>query len=604
MPACLAAAARRGEPGPGWRIAFCPAPDSLRPTPVRALPSAFVLVLCTAARIWAGADSTTAGPAVSARLSIPPAEINVIGDPVTLSWHFTNPYPRPLAFVWEACCRLNGRLIVSQGGRDLPPIPPGPASAHAFAKPAIILPGRENTFESMLADWVDIQQGGHFQLRGRYVGVLPEQRPPYPPSVELWRGEVSTAPIDVSLVTVADYLGQRSHRAARRGLEATLSGPADLPARGPLQLEVTLRNSAATPLVLQWPLDADLWLVDAAGRRLYRSPVRPTGSDAAVRLAPGEAWRTTFPLTAGDLNGAPFGTYQAFLDFPARDGGIRTPSLPHEFRWALSPATVASLLEEATRGSPNPRNPALRLLRQYLEPVAEVLAAVEPGTLAPAAATLREQLRLAATLRQLPVTAGRMEIALSVSPGGVWEPTDPRVARASSGASAGRLAPVLAARRHLGVEAAVQLEPSSATTLAEVRRAAAELSPHAAELAVAPRYVGEAPAGTVPGTVSFPMVPAPANLVLHLGPGPSAGLARATGTPPLVPASDWPALPRSKLAAPSELDLALGDVRAGTPQVAILADPRLRWAEVRPWLAPFLRRGWQVELTTLADPVP
>ena len=124
---------------------------------MRALLSAF-LVAAAVPSVRA-AEARAPAPAVTARLSIPPAEINVIGDPVTLTWHFTNPTPRPLAFVWEACCRLNGRLVVSQDGRDLPRIPPGPASAHAFAKPAIILPGRENGFESMLADWVFIQRG-------------------------------------------------------------------------------------------------------------------------------------------------------------------------------------------------------------------------------------------------------------------------------------------------------------------------------------------------------------------------------------------------------------------------------------------------------------
>mgnify|MGYP003704418071 CR=1 FL=1 len=56
--------------------------------------------------------------AVTARLEIPPAEINVIGDPVTLTWHFTNSAAKPMAFVWEACCRLNG--IISWSGGSPP----------------------------------------------------------------------------------------------------------------------------------------------------------------------------------------------------------------------------------------------------------------------------------------------------------------------------------------------------------------------------------------------------------------------------------------------------------------------------------------------------
>lgn len=569
---------------------------------MRALPSA--LLLLAAVRCAAGADDSGSTPAVTARLSVPEAEINVIGDPVTLTWHFTNPTAKPLAFVWEACCRLNGRLVVSQDGRDLPRIPPGPASAHAFAKPAIILPGRENAFESLLADWVFLQRGGRYQLRGHYVGVLPEQKPPYPPSVGLWRGEVATAPISVSLVTVEEYLAQRPARVAQRGLDATLAGDGDLPPRTALLLEARLRNSGTQPLELTWPLDANLWLVDAEGRRVHRSPTRPTGTESAVRLAPGEEWRTNFPVTAQDLGGAPFGAYRAFLDFPARLRELRTPSKPHAFRWSVSAATAAGLLDEATRGTPNPRNPAMRLLRQYLEPLAEVLGVIDPAALTPAAETLRSQLRLAARLRALPLTAGRLEVTLTVGPGGTWQPADPVVARAVDMRAERPLADVLAARRHLGVDAAVSLAPANAATVGDLVRAAAALAPHAGELAGPPRFVGDAPAGAVPGTVSFPLSPAPAHLVLMLGPGATAALARSTGSPPLAPAASWRSLPRTALADPAGLERSLADSRGGTPQVALLADSALRWEDVLPWLTPLLRRGWNLELLTLPDPSP
>lgn len=561
-----------------------------------------VLIFLPIARLAPGAEAPAPvpPPAVTARLSVPPAEINVIGDPVTLTWHFSNAAPKPMAFVWEACCRLNGRLTVSEGGVDLPRIPPGPAAAHAFAKPAIILPGRENAFESMLADWVDIRRTGRYAIRGAYVGVLPEQKPPYPRSVELWRGEAATTPVDVALTSVDDYLAQRERRAAQRGLHARVTGPARFPAAGELTLQLHVRNTGPAALAWQWPLDADLWIVDATGRRIQRKPTKPAGTEAAVVLATGAEWSAPFAVTTADLNGSPFGDYRVFVDFPGQGNRGRVPAQPWTVRWELDAAETAALLNAAAANA-NPRNPPLRQLRQYLGPLAPVLAAVPESSLTPPGAALRRQLQLAACLVELPVRIGRITLPFTVSAGGSWRCPEPLVTRCAPGDLREQVRAVVGVRRHLNAEFDAQLQPGATTTAADLRLAATDLADLENGWAAPPRLIGLVAPGNVPGAVTFPRRPAPANGVLRLSAGGDAGL-RATvawstdGQP--AAADRWPAWSERTLAAPADFEAHLASRVQGTPQLVIVADARLPWRTLQPWLEPVLQRGWQAELVT------
>lgn len=542
---------------------------------------------------------------VTARLSIPPAETHVIGDPITLSWHFTNPTARPMAFVWEACCRLNGRLTVSQDGVDLPRIPPGPAAAHAFAKPAIILPGRENAFESMLADWVLLRESGRYELRGRYVGVLPEQKPPYPPSVGLWRGEAETAPVAVELLGVDDYLAQRPARAARRGLEAAVTGPAHLPPTGPATFRIRIRNTASRPQTLTWPLDADLWITDDAGMRVYRSPSKPSGNEQVLQLESGAEAAVEFPLSAADLNGSPFGTYRVFIDFPATTDLPRVPSAPQTLRWNLGESEVATLLNEATTGTKTAaRNAPLLLMRRYLASLEPALDALPAAALSPPAQALRRQLQLAACLRQLPADAGRITLGLDVAPGGGWRLNQPAATRCANGVPLTQLQSILGARRHLGLEVAVDLRVSADASVADALRVAADLETVRAELAAPPRSVARAAAASVPGSVAFTATPPPAHLVLRLqasGGNVIASAARSASSAdeptPLTAPSAFDRLAYATLGTPSDLERLLQQGKMAAPQVVIVAATDARWSAVEPWLQPFLQRGWQVDLT-------
>ena len=112
----------------------------------------------------------SAPASVEVELQIPRAETHVLGDPIPLIWRFTNRSPEPLAFMWEGCCRLNGRLTVTKEGEVLAPIPSGQALAHMFAKAERLNPGVGRDFDTFLSDWVVLKETGAYSLQGRYVG--------------------------------------------------------------------------------------------------------------------------------------------------------------------------------------------------------------------------------------------------------------------------------------------------------------------------------------------------------------------------------------------------------------------------------------------------
>ena len=104
---------------------------------------------------------------VELRLSIPEAPFHVIGDPVPLRWEFVNRGDQRLAFMWEGCCRLNGRVTASLGQLTLHSDPATSAAqltAHRFARAARLLPGKPAVFETNLGDWLNIDRSGEYKL--------------------------------------------------------------------------------------------------------------------------------------------------------------------------------------------------------------------------------------------------------------------------------------------------------------------------------------------------------------------------------------------------------------------------------------------------------
>ena len=120
---------------------------------------------------------------VELRLAIPEAPFHVIGDPVPLRWEFVNRGDQRLVFMWEGCCRLNGRVTASLGQLTLHSDPATSAAqltAHLFARAARLLPGKAAIFETNLGDWLNIDRSGEYKLTARSVSythlTLPTKR--------------------------------------------------------------------------------------------------------------------------------------------------------------------------------------------------------------------------------------------------------------------------------------------------------------------------------------------------------------------------------------------------------------------------------------------
>ena len=530
---------------------------------------------------------------VSARLEIPPAATHVIGDPIPLVWHFTNSTDKALAFVWEACCRLNGRMDVRRNDVDLPTIPPGPSSAHQFAKPAILPPKGEQRFESLLADWAFLTNSGRYEITGHYVGVVDSQRPPVPPSIALWRGQATTPPASVELLTVADYFAQRPDRVNRSGLDATVLGPEKLPAVGAAQFRVRIRNTSDHPLTLRWPLDVDLWLVDHGGIRIFRSPTKPDVSAKELALPAGGLVEETFPLSVDDLNRSPLGDYGVFLDFREGEKRPRVPSTRHTVRWNPEAEELLGLLRDASEGGAlGSRNAPLRRLREYLGGLAPALESLPLAGLTTKAAQLREDLLLANCLSALPTRTGRATLAAEALPGGSWRFTEPAVLRCLADAPpAQQLERVLAVRRHLGLEVAVNLRPTRDTKAAEWIAVARQIAASTSDLATAPRYLADAPTNQIPGSISF----------LATAPNPQAKFiveSDATGRPTALLAAHLN--PPQRASTPTEIAALASALPAGVSP-SVHCPPAMTWSELQPWLEPFLSRGVALELLLASD---
>ena len=74
-----------------------------------------------------------AGP-VTLELVLDGNGAHLIGDRIPLVWRFVNHSREPLGFLWEGCCRRNGRLSVTMGDKAVDVIPASQTLAHMFAK--------------------------------------------------------------------------------------------------------------------------------------------------------------------------------------------------------------------------------------------------------------------------------------------------------------------------------------------------------------------------------------------------------------------------------------------------------------------------------------
>lgn len=532
--------------------------------------------------------------AVRAELIISPAETYVIGDTVPLFWRFHNTTREPLAFMWEGCCRLNGRLTVTQADRPLEPIPPGQALAHMFAKAERLEPGQGRDFDTRLGDWVRLTNSGSYRLQGRYTGVLPDQHPQVPKGTALWRDAAATGPIEVGLLTVDDYLAERAGRAERRGLKLELTGPAALPPLKPAPFQVTVHNTGLATNRLGWPDAVRLWIVDRHGERVALASAGVEGQYEEVALAPGAALTRAIAFSSDQLEGEPLGDYRVFLDLAAGETGQpRVPSNVLPLRWQLSDAAVAELVAAAAAGHrTGARNAPLKLLRVYVAELGPALDKVAgDAAVPPAVQALAKQLRLASILKPLAPKPGRVDWTLVVDSAGRLTFRDPPLAAAAAGQGEGladQLAALLAVRRHLGCEVGVRLEPLPTVTIGRLLAGVGELSGLRTNLVTVPFFSLQEPNATNRislGTLSF-SGGGSAPVVLHLGnDGRLSGARRADPARPLSRAEIdvLPPVPDASLAA-------------GASRLVLVARPEASWDEVLAVAQPILERGGQIDL--------
>ena len=547
---------------------------------------------------------------VSAELIVPPAATHVIGDHTPLIWRFHNNTAEPLAFMWEGCCRLNGRLTVTAQNQPIAPVPPGQALAHMFAKAERLEPGKPADFETRLSDWVQLHESGEYQLEGRYTGVLPEQTPQIPRGLDLWRDAATTLPIRLRLSSVADYLSQRSARAAERGLRLELAGPAKLPPLQPSPFALELHNASAREQRVVWPNDFQLWIVDATGRRLGNVPTSVEGSYQELSIPPGARLPIVVPFDSGLIEGEPFGNYQVFVDLRQGDAGQpRAPSNPVDMTWRLGPPEIEQLLRQAADGSRlGMRNAPLKLLRIYLGDIASALATVDPSDASPALLALRDQLRLASCLKPHAPIPGRVELPLVVAVDGTSSLASPAVedcltapGRQPTASVVARLKQLLSVRRHLGWEVGLDVRPDPDATLGVIRNALEPYLEPSLDLAAVPRALVSDGTTNAPLPIVFRAEPIPAGLLLRLRKeigtivfaaarkvGASRSSRQADGFKP----DEVFAAPFKPIPDPSILSQWLDP----QTQILVLADADLTWSEMLVALEPLIERRLPFDL--------
>lgn len=556
---------------------------------------------------------------VSLELDLPPAGTRVIGDSIPLNWRFTNHTDETLAFLWEGCCRKNGRLDISTTDGRADSIPPGQALAHMFARAAIMSPGQTQSFESFLGDWARFQASGRYELAGRYVGVLDDQNPQVPRATRLWRGTAQSPPIQVDLLSVSDYLAQRPDRSADHRVRLTLSGPEAIPVQGDAMFSVRITSESPDVVFLPWPNSARLWIVDASGARRQRLPELLGGHPESLRLAPGRPVERFFSLTASDFEGESLGSYRAFVELiraPGSEETVRVPSNPIDVDWTLDQTDVLQLIETAAAGKQSgARNPDLKLLRVYLLEIGPILGAIDLDALFPeaesAAGTLARKLLLASKLKPFAPDPGLVSIPLEIGDDSSVRLGDPFAAiwggneaatTATAARAADRIGRILDVRRHLGWDVEIVSRPEPETRLSFVKAIADGLEPVRGAAGIPLRFLVSDSDTAVASSVHIVPETAPGMPVLAVQRVDGKSLCRLADSPDETPAIP-PASTQSSESGPTsgwiQLSVAAAwladEAAAGRPAI-IAADGDCHWQDLRTLLAPIQDSGRRIDL--------
>lgn len=567
---------------------------------IRALRAGLQVLAAALVMGWmpgSGAEAAQRLP-VEAELLVPPASTQVIGDDIVLKWRFLNRSDEPLAFMWEGCCRLNGRLNVTGIQGPVPPLPVGQALAHMFAKAERLEPGKPSEFDTFLADWVQLRDTGTYQLAGRYVGVLPTQQPQVPKGLALWRDAAETPPISVALLSVADYLAQRSEREQARGLSLGLAGPNRIePVAAPV-FQLTISNHGATPQTLQWPLHFQSWLLNPAGDRVRTFPSSLESTNQLLQLAPQSVVVMPVRFPVERFEGEPFGLYQFFVDLAEESTDRpRVPSTIRALDWRIDRAQLVSLVNQAASGSRlGLRNAPLKFLRLHLLELGEPLRALGQDDLGDHAHGLLVQMQTASRLKPLGPKPGRVDLPVEIQPHGqpAWADSAWEEALRNSGTNwlqQGRAA--LGLRRHLGWEVGISLRLQNQEPMGPILDLSHAVAAWANDLAETPSW---AETNALDGRVmhvGFVANPAPAERIVQLQREGTVVRVRA-GIRPQSAAADLQPMP-SPEAVSTWMDTSRGAPRG----LLVQADPSIRLADLRHWLRPLFENAWSFEVARI-----
>lgn len=551
------------------------------------------------------ASAQAADSTVGAELVIPPAETYVIGDSIPLYWRFTNKSADPLGFMWEGCCRINGRLTIARNGQEVPPIPAVQAMAHMFAKAEVLAPNKSKDYETFISDWAVLPETGTYDLSGRYIGVLDFQKPQVPRGINLWRETALTGTNRLSVLSIADYLKQRTERTAKRGLSVEFSGPLKFPRLGSAEWSVRVRNTGAEPRTFVWPDDLSLWVVNAQGFRETRVPSRLEGDYAEITVPPGKEFARHLKLDYSRMEGEPLGRYQVFIDLKtAADGLPRVPSNTLPLQWEFSTDDIAQLVSQAAAGNKvGSRNPALKFLRVYLAEFGALMNQVLIPANETKALELLSELSLAAAVKPFAPQPGRKDFEVTVNSSGTWRLADDKLSDALDPVPLKSVQQLLRVKRHLGLDMGLTLMPAAKATAATWFTTAQALAPLQSELA-APVHLRALPQSTnTAGIVNVRLEAGSANVVILLARADQGMQIRAAQKIPnsQAPQSATVFTPGDVKAmkvvtAPEELLALVSDPRLRTPQVQVFCPADVTFAELKTVLAPLWAKVNQVDL--------
>ncbi len=581
---------------------------------------------------------------VSVELALPSAKTHVIGDIIPLQWKFRNHSEKTLAFMWEGCCRLNGRVEMKREGPPKPPpagvrpshsgygpgiynpsclhcrlsrqqsemtagnTPQGPALAHIFAKAVKLTAGETENLPSRLDSWVLLEQTGDYKLTGHYLGVHPRQQPQMPKGTQLWTGRANSPVIDLSLLSVEDYLTERPARTSARGIALKLTGPIRIRPFEPMTLQLEFANHSTETQSINWPGQFDFWLVDDKGRRLPESQYALSRFGKPLSIAPGKTEPRDIIIRHDLVEGRPFGKYLAFVELRETTNTIRVPSNPIHLQWNIDQSMTDKLIRQAANHPPiGARNPPLKLLRLHLSDLANHLTALPTDQLIGKSGELLAELKTASTLKKLQPTPGRVDLNILIPDTGSPMMQDIPVQtafRESTPSLAEQIATVVNLRRHLGWSIGISVRLTPDSPLSGVRQITTAIASVSDKLAAPPATKVFNSTATSFSTIQFRSQPVAANFVIRLeGTTGSFRTSYAVKTAPAdAAANERYFLPESVATLtfhPSPDVAELVALLPPSPAVLILADERLNWSDVLRAAARLIDRGLLIDLKIL-----